>query len=69
MGSQENYGKDDEKAIANVKALYRDLDLEGVYKKYEQDSYDKLTELIYGQGLLPPALFSAMLAKIYKRSK
>eukprot|EP00884_Botryococcus_braunii_P004541 jgi/Botrbrau1/14088/Bobra.182_3s0034.1 len=66
---EENYGKDDEKAIAKVKALYRDLDLEGVFQKYEQESYEKLQKLIYSQNDLPPALFTSMLAKIYKRSK
>eukprot|EP00884_Botryococcus_braunii_P004540 jgi/Botrbrau1/14087/Bobra.182_3s0033.1 len=66
---EENYGRDDEKAIEAVKALYRDLDIKTVYEKYEQESYEKLQKLIYGQKSLPPALFDVLLNKIHKRSK
>lgn len=49
--------------------MYRDLEVEQVFKQYEQESYDRLQQVINGQSSLPPALFTSLLAKIYKRSK
>jgi farnesyl diphosphate synthase len=66
---EKNYGKDDEGAVAAVKAVYAELDLEGKFKAYEAASYAALSADIAGQGDVPPGVFTAMLAKIYKRSK
>ena len=67
-----NYGVHDEAAIARVKALYRELDLEEVFKRYEAESYERLNALIRARcdsvGL-PEDVFRALLNKIYKRSK
>eukprot|EP00227_Mantoniella_beaufortii_P007464 CAMPEP_0197591774 /NCGR_PEP_ID=MMETSP1326-20131121/13907_1 /TAXON_ID=1155430 /ORGANISM="Genus nov. species nov., Strain RCC2288" /LENGTH=368 /DNA_ID=CAMNT_0043157331 /DNA_START=48 /DNA_END=1154 /DNA_ORIENTATION=+ len=64
-----NYGKKDPACEKKIKELYVELDLEGVYQKYEEESYKKLKGIIEGQKLLPHELFGAMLAKIYKRTK
>ncbi|KAI7842723.1 hypothetical protein COHA_003653 [Chlorella ohadii] len=66
---EESYGKDDEEAVQRVKAVYRELDLEALFKQYEQESYDKLVKTIEGQDLLPQAVFTMLLKKIYKRQK
>ena len=64
-----NYGQNDPAKVAAIKALYKELDLESVFKTYEEKSYQELSALIAGQKVLPKALFMEMLAKIYKRSK
>jgi len=66
---QEHYGKDDESSIAAVKDIYRELDLESVFKQYEQQSYEKLSRQISQQKVLPEEVFTALLQKIYKRQK
>lgn len=66
---EKNYGKSDAESVAAVKAVYRELDLEKVFKDYEQRSYDTLLETIKGQSLLPEGVFLSLLQKIYKRKK
>jgi len=66
---EENYGKADAECEKKIKALYMDLDLEGVYKQYEEESYAELRAIMEEQDVLPEGLFGAMLAKIYKRQK
>ncbi len=67
---EENYGKKDAECEKRVKALYVELDMEAVYKKYEEEAYLELRAVIESKdNTLPPELFGAMLKKIYKRSK
>ena len=67
---EENYGKKDPECEKRVKALYAELDMEAVYKKYEEEAYLELRAVIEGKdNTLPPELLGAMLKKIYKRSK
>eukprot|EP00762_Andalucia_godoyi_P006156 ANDGO_01645.mRNA.1 Farnesyl diphosphate synthase len=65
----ENYGKHDDKCIDIVKALYRELDLETIYKKYEEDVYGVLCADIKAVHDLPHDIFFFLLHKIYKRQK
>jgi len=64
-----NYGKEDEAAVAAIKALWVEMDLEGAFRAYEAASYASLTSAIEGQSDVPAGVFTAMLAKIYKRQK
>ena len=66
---QAKYGKDDEEAVAAVKALYAELGLEAVFREYESESYARLKALIHEQTLLPAEVFTHLLDKIYKRQK
>ena len=66
---QANYGKSSEGSVAAVKALYRDMRLEQLFFDYEQASHERLTATIAEQTLLPKQVFTALLAKIYKRKK
>jgi farnesyl diphosphate synthase len=66
---QEHYGKDNEASIQAIKAVYRELDLEQVFKDYEQASHEKLSGEISQQDKLAPEVFNALLKKIYKRQK
>jgi hypothetical protein len=52
-----------------VKKLYYELELEALFKQYEADSHDKLLKMIHQQEVLPPAVFTMLLNKIYKRTK
>ncbi|KAF8696139.1 hypothetical protein HU200_037031 [Digitaria exilis] len=66
----ENYGKSDPACVARVKDLYKDLNLEEVFRGYEMNSYNKLITGIEAetnkdiQNVLKSFLF-----KIYKRNK
>lgn len=56
--------------MSKVKALYADLNLEAIYRKYEEDSYNQIMELKPNvEGLLPWSIFEIFLSKVYKRSK
>jgi farnesyl diphosphate synthase len=66
----ENYGKAEPSNVAKVKALYKELDLEGAFMEYEKESYEKLTKLIEAhQSKAIQAVLKSFLAKIYKRQK
>nr|XP_020021765.1 farnesyl pyrophosphate synthase isoform X1 [Castor canadensis] len=67
---QENYGQKDAKKVAQVKALYEELNLPAVFLQYEEDSYSHLMSLIQQCAApLPPAIFLGLANKIYKRKK
>ncbi len=52
-----------------MKQTYRELDVEAMFKQYEQESYKRLSKLISQQKVLPEEVFTALLKKIYKRQK
>ncbi|KAJ2081894.1 Farnesyl pyrophosphate synthetase [Coemansia sp. RSA 988] len=68
----ENYGR---KAPAEhaqrVKQLYRDLDIEGVYRKYEDKAIAEIQDKIskVDDALVPREVFTAFLNKVAKRTK
>lgn len=67
-----NYGRHEPEAVEAVKALYRELDLEAVFKAYEAASYAQLTtdiKAICTSSRAPEAAFMDLLHKIYKRNK
>lgn len=67
---EENYGQKDPEKVARVKALYEELDLQSVFFKYEEDSYNRLKSLIEQcSAPLPPSIFLELANKIYKRRK
>jgi len=67
---QENYGSWDDAKVQKIKHLYRELDLETLYRKYEEDSYKEILELKPNvEGKLPWSIFETFLAKVYKRTK
>ncbi|KAG6744464.1 hypothetical protein POTOM_051094 [Populus tomentosa] len=63
----ENYGKPDPANEAQVKALYNDLNLQGVFADYESKTYEKLITSIEDHP--SKAVLKSFLAKIYKRQK
>ena len=65
---QANYGSHDPACVQRVKDLYRELNLEQVFREYEEKSYQRIVGLIdTGTGSLPRGLFLEFLNKIYKR--
>ncbi|PQM36321.1 farnesyl pyrophosphate synthase 2 [Prunus yedoensis var. nudiflora] len=63
-------GKADTANVAKVKALYKELDIEGVFADYESKSYEKLTSCIEGHpSKAVQAVLKSFLGKIYKRQK
>jgi len=66
---EENYGKTDAECVNKVKALYRELRLEELFKTYETESYEEMVKKIETQTVVPKGVFMPLLAKIYKRTK
>lgn len=64
------YGRWDKEAVEKVKAIYRDLKLDDVYKQYEETSYEEITNLINSiDSAVPKEVFLDFASKIYKREK
>ena len=66
---QANYGQDKEQAVQQVKQLYAEMELEALFKDFEQESHSSLLRKIDEQSVLPKEVFSLLLAKIFKRTK
>ena len=62
-----NYGRDDKECIANIKALYKELNLEEVYMAQEEQSLKKIQAMIAASDL--PDMFTTILNKIHLRPK
>ncbi|KAL4819849.1 isoprenoid synthase domain-containing protein [Aspergillus spinulosporus] len=66
------YGRKDAEQEAKVKAIFRELDLESVYREYEEkivgELKTKIAAVDESEGL-KKEVFEAFLGKIYKRSK
>ncbi|KAJ7307359.1 hypothetical protein JRQ81_009371 [Phrynocephalus forsythii] len=67
---EENYGQKDPDKVARVKQLYETLDLRGIYRDYEEKSYQALLSLITQHAVhLPSRIFLGLAQLIYKREK
>ncbi len=68
---RDNYGVDNEEAVARVKQVYQELKLPRLFRIYEADSYQDILDRIKqipGEGkLLPPTLFTFFLDRIYSK--
>lgn len=64
-----HYGGSGAESVAAIKALYREMGIEQVYRDYEQECYASLTKMIGDQDKLPKEVFTKFLEKIFKRSK
>ncbi|XP_059173023.1 farnesyl pyrophosphate synthase-like [Physella acuta] len=65
-----SYGRWDDDAIVRVKNIYRELDIEGVYKQYEEQSYESITQVIKSlDSDVPQEVFLDFANRIYKRQK
>ncbi len=69
---EDNYGKKDLSAETKVKEVYNEMDLEMVYRKYEDEKVGQIKEAIYSidetEGL-KKSIFEGFLNKIHKRTK
>ncbi|KAK7878854.1 hypothetical protein WMY93_030880 [Mugilogobius chulae] len=64
------YGRHDEASVEKVKTLYNTLQMPELYRKYEDESYQRLQKLIARHAEnLPHAVFLNFAKKIYKRNK
>ena len=52
-----------------MKKVFLEIDLEGRFKQYEEESYAKIQLLLKEVTTMPTAVFEFLLMKIYKRSK
>jgi len=68
---EKHYGRDDKESVAIVKQIYKDLNIEQVFRDYEDASYSSLTKQInhFNDEKLPKTVLTELLKKIYKRQK
>lgn len=66
---EKNYGQNDAQKVAIVKQLYAELQLEDLFKKYEEQSYTEIKNLLKEVKDMPTEVFEFLLRKIYKRAK
>jgi len=64
---EKHYGRDNADDVAVVKKLYRDLNMEKVFRDYEESSYKSLCKAISEVRSLPQEVFTDLLHRIYKR--
>ena len=72
---KQNYGQLEDKAVANVKDVFNQLDMDGLYRKYEEEAYNDIIERVDQISIagsdnqaLNPDIFLCLLNKIYKRN-
>ena len=66
---EQNYGVWDDKKVKKVKQLYEELQIERMFKVYEEESYKEIQKQLESVRELPKEVFELLLKKIYKRSK
>ncbi|NXL89612.1 FPPS synthase, partial [Alectura lathami] len=67
---EENYGRKEPEKVAKVKELYETLGMKAAFQEYEENSYQRLQELIKKHAKqLPEEVFLGLARKIYKRQK
>lgn len=66
---EQNYGKWDDKKVAKVKAVYKEMEMEKIFAEYEENSYSRIKDMLAKVTLMPKDVFELLLNKIYKRSK
>jgi farnesyl diphosphate synthase len=64
---EQNYGKWEAAKVAKVKAVYAELEMEKMFKDYEEESYKSIQDSLEKVTLMPKEVFAIMLKKIYKR--
>merc|ERR1719232_42523 len=65
---EDNYGMWLDEKVANIKALYIELNLKEVFATYEEQSYQEIQANLDKVTIMPKAVFELLLNKIYKRS-
>ncbi|KAJ3078660.1 Farnesyl pyrophosphate synthetase, partial [Quaeritorhiza haematococci] len=68
---EENYGRKDPAKESIVKHIFNELNLEEVYRTYEEESYERIMGLInkIDETQLPRSMFVTFMNRIYKRNK
>ena len=71
-----NYGQHNDEAVAKVKEVFNQLDMDGIYRNYEEEVYNDIIKQVDeisiadtdGDQALNPDIFLSLLNKIYKRN-
>jgi len=67
---EESYGRHDKENVDKIKQLYKTLNLEQVYEKQEQESYDRVVKMMAdNEERIPSRIFLHILKRIHKRDK
>lgn len=66
---EQNYGQWEDKKVAKVKQLYKDMGLVEKFETYEESFYNSIQAKLDRVTLMPRDVFELLLQKIYKRSK
>ena len=66
---EKHYGKHDDASVQAVKALYKQMGLEAIFRDYEEESFKAINAELDALKGIPRPVFETLLKKIYKRSK
>ncbi|CAG8806167.1 6065_t:CDS:2, partial [Dentiscutata erythropus] len=66
----EHYGKKNSEDVLIIKQIYKDLNIEKLYREYEEDSHTFLVGLIsqLDENIIKKDIFLEYINKIYKRN-
>ncbi|KAJ1556862.1 Farnesyl pyrophosphate synthetase, partial [Nowakowskiella sp. JEL0078] len=68
-----HYGKRNQQSVEVVKRIFNEVKLKELYTEYEEQSFEKISNLINGldekETGLPKIMFTSFMMRIYKRSK
>ena len=67
---EENYAKKDPACEARVKALYKELELERIYREFETETHKRFQARVKAEhGVLPEQVFTDFAAKVCGRAQ
>ena len=68
---KQNYGTASEESVQKIKLIYRELDIEGIFKRFEKEQFNHICSLVetINNKLLVKDVFYGLLTMIYQRKK
>jgi farnesyl diphosphate synthase len=67
-----HYGRKEFESVKQVKHIYYELNLENLFKEYENNAYNEILQIISGMSHitdLPTNIFNEPLSQVYRRNK
>eukprot|EP00002_Diphylleia_rotans_P034823 TRINITY_DN7512_c0_g1_i3.p1 TRINITY_DN7512_c0_g1~~TRINITY_DN7512_c0_g1_i3.p1 ORF type:complete len:297 (+),score=61.67 TRINITY_DN7512_c0_g1_i3:391-1281(+) len=64
-----HYGKNNPESTRVIKGIYEKLKIQQIFQDYEEAYHKDINKMIASQDILPKAIFSDLMAKIFKRTK
>ena len=66
---EDNYGYDDEEKVKTIKQIYNEVGIPEVYKKQEEDSLQRVLDIIASSSKVKKTWFDPIIAIVHNRQK